>query len=215
MLVLGFIISSISLYYSYRYYDIITNGAKHQATVTEIIREGSEQGYKYGIEVEYTIDGVTRTYVPSYRIGHQTHKEGDTLTLYQSNRGLVLIEFYALLGVALGVLFGLIFFIGGLMWMLKHIRRYDTVERLKRNGKKVTARYIRGEETSYEINNLPGMVLYFKQENGEQIFRTHPIFSVFSIKWLEEHIFDVYVDPKNPHEYYVDLEKHFGEPAKY
>lgn len=215
MTVLGFIISSISLYYAYRYYDVIANGVKREAVVTEIIREPTTDGYKYGIEVSYTADGATHTYQPSYRVSHQTHKEGDILTMYQSPEGLVLIEFYALLGVGLGVIFGLLFFIGGLVWMIKHIHRYDKNVRLKRYGKKVTARYIRSEETSYEINNRVGTILYFKQERGDRIFRTHPIFSTFSIVWLEEHIFDVYIDPQNPDDYYVDLEKHFGEPTRH
>lgn len=215
MVVLGFIISSISFYYVYRYYDVIAHGVKREATVTEIIKESTDDGYKYGIVVSYTEDEVVRTYEPSYRVSHQTHDEGDIITMYQSNKGLVLIEFYALLGVGLGVIFGLLFLVGGLVWMIKHIQRYDRNVRLKRYGKKVTARYIRSEETSYEINNRAGTILYFKQEGGEKIFRTPPIFSNFSIVWLEEHIFDVYVNPQNPEEYYVDLEKHFGEPTRH
>lgn len=214
MVGVGLVLTGVSGYFAYGQYDIIHNGVKTDATVSKITEHPGSNGMMYGVELSYQVKNKTHTFIPSYRISHKTHKVDDTVTAYVSPKGVAVVGFYSLLPLGAGLLLGLIFLIGGLVWMAKHIKRYDRVMRLKRFGKKVTARFIRKETTNYKMNNQEGVILYFQAERTERIFRTQPIFSDHSIKWLEEHIFDVYISTSKPDDYYVDLEKHFGEPTK-
>ena len=116
------------------------------------------------------------------------------------------------LGIIIGLISGLIFLIIGLIWFFRYRTNHSGNARLKRHGKKTHARFLHQQETDHEIDGHIGIILYLQGEGSNRIFQTQPIFSEFSIKWLEEHVFDVYISTTNSDEYYIDMEKHFGEP---
>ena len=213
MMVIGLIVIVISAYFALRQYNLMKNGELISGQVTQIISIQSDDGTTYKPEVSYDWQGKKLIYVPSYSSSVNNRRVGDTVSLRVSDRGVTLDGFHTgWLGMIIGFGLGTIFFVIGLLWFLRHIHRYDRAAKLKRYGRRVHARFVKKDTTSYTINNQAGNILYLQEENGQRIFQTHPIFSEFSVKWLEEHIFDVYIDTANPDEYYVDIEKHFGVP---
>jgi len=216
MLVVGLIVVAISAYFALKQYSLIQNGELVQGGVSQIISISSDDGTTYKPEVTYNWQGTQQVYVPSYSSSINNRRVGDTVQLRVSERGVTLDGFHTgWTGMIIGFVLGLIFFIIGLLWFLRHIQRYDRAVKLKRYGRRVNARFIRKDVTNYKVNNQAGNILYLQEEGSDRVFQTHPIFSEFSIKWLEEHLFDVYVDTANPDEYYVDIEKHFGEPQSH
>jgi len=120
-----------------------------------------------------------------------------------------------IMGMLLGLVFGILFLIIGIIWMIRHRRNFDGLVALKRHGKKVHARFLRKEMTGYEVYGHLGTILFLQEDGGDTIFQTQPIFSEFSIKDIEEHVFDVYINDINRNDYYVDIEKHFGSTVRY
>lgn len=213
MVVIGLVILAISLYFGFRSYQILKEGELVSGTVTDIVRIDGNDGTTYKPEILYKWKGREQFYIPSFSSKSISKKVGDIVWLRVGDKGVVMDGFNGeWISIILGLVFGIIFFVVGLVWFLRHKRNYDMMARLKRYGRRVHARFIKRESTPYQINNQSGNILYLQEENGDRIFQTKPIFSDFSIKWLEEHLFDVYVDTSNPDEYYVDIEKHFGEP---
>ena len=210
----GLLVLGVTGYFGFRYWQTLEAGEPTIGTVSRIISRQDEDGTQYKPEISYRYQGEDLTYVPGFSSSINTYRIGDQVELRVSDLGIAIAGFHqGLLGFAFGGVFGFIFALTGLMWFLRHMRRYDEVTRLKRFGRRVTARFVRKDTTSYKINNQHGTVIYVQEEGGEgRMFETKPIFSDFSIKWLEEHAFDVYVDPSNDEDYYIDLDKHFGEP---
>ena len=214
MLIIGLVIAVVSGYFALKQYTLVQNGTLVQGEITRVISIQGDDGTTYKPEVTFLWKGQERIYRPSYSSSINNRVIGDKSDLRVSDNGVTFDGFHAgLIPLAMGLGFGLLFFIIGLVWFMRHIKRYDTATRLKRYGRRVHARFIRKDTTSYKINNQSGVILYLQEDGSDRIFQTHPIFSEFSIKWLEEHLFDVYVDTANPNEYYIDIEKHFGEPT--
>ena len=113
------------------------------------------------------------------------------------------------------VFFGLLIFIIGIRWFMHSVHKHTKISHLKKYGQRVQAYFLRQESSEIRINNQEGVILYFQEKDGTRVFKTHPIFSTSSIKWLEEHVFDIYVGARDKEDYYIDLEKHFGEPRVY
>ena len=134
------------------------------------------------------------------------------LSLYYGYTGNIINNLKDSLGIVLGLVFGLVFLIFGVLWFTKHRPQYHQDVELKRYGKKIQARFMRSENMNHTIDGHDGVTFFLKEEQGERVFQTKPVFSEYSIKWLEEHLFDVYIDSNNGDNYYIDLEKHFGEP---
>lgn len=214
-ILVGLIGTIIPGYFVYQNYLAVSGGQKVTAIVTNIIAVASDDGTNYKPEYSYRFQGIEQTYVPSYSASKGLIPDiGDERPLYVN--GNKVSEGYKSISMILPGIFaviGLIILLSSIGLSIKSQKKYSAQVKLKRYGRKVTARYIRKDLTSYRINDQAGEILYFQQEGGEPVFQTAPIFSHFSIKWLEEHPFDVYVDVRNPAEYYVDLEKHFGEPT--
>lgn len=118
-------------------------------------------------------------------------------------------------GIILGFVAGLLFLVFGFIWFFRHRKSGDTITQLKRHGKKIHARYLKQEETNHSAHGHTGRIIFLQGEGSNRVFQTKPIFSEFSIKWLEEHVFDIYIDTDNFDNYYIDIEKHFGEPILY
>ena len=213
MFLFGLLIAGISAYFGIKQIHLINTGELVQGEVTRIISVASDDGAAYKPEVSYQWNNNQHLYIPSYSSSINTRRVGDRVALRVSTEGVTFDGFHGgWIGIIIGLGLGLGFCIVGLLWLLRHIHRYDRATRLKRYGRRVSARFIRRDTTHYKINDQAGSILYLQEEKGQRVFQTHPIFSDFSIKWLEEHIFDVYIDTANADEYYVDIEKHFGEP---
>ncbi|MCA9352792.1 DUF3592 domain-containing protein [Patescibacteria group bacterium] len=195
--------------------NIMTHGEKVFGTVTDIVSKTTDNETLYKPQITYTYQGQERTYTPHYNTSHfLVPRIGSEQVLYVHARGVTQgplnVGFLVPLG---GCLIGLVLILFGVRSWMHDVNRYHTYARLKRYGRRVSARFVRKDVTNYRINNQLGNILYVQEERGERVFQTHPIFSEFSIKWLEDHTFDVYVNPNNPDDYYIDIEKHFGEPA--
>lgn len=213
MIIVGLVITAASGYFSFKQFNIIQQGDLVDGKVTQIIETQGDDGPMYKPELSYLWKGQEQTYRPSYSSSSNNYRVGQTKALRVSDQGVTFDGYHqGLIPLAMGLVFGIIFLTVGIVWFKRHIHRYDTAIRLKRYGRRVHARFFRKDTTRYTINNQSGTIIYLQEEGGERMFQTHPIFSEFSIKWLEEHIFDVYVDTANPDEYYVDMEKHFGQP---
>ncbi|MCI5051241.1 MAG: DUF3592 domain-containing protein [Candidatus Pacebacteria bacterium] len=213
LFVIGFIIFVISLYFGFREYRIITTGEEITGRVSQIITINSDDGTTYKPEIRYQFNNQSQLYTPSYSSSYNAYQVGEEVTLLVSNNGVTIKGFNGnLVGIAVGFVIGLVMWILGLHWFIKHRKNFDEAARLKRYGRRVQARFIKRESSNMKINNQQGAILYFQEEGGDAIFHTKPIYSEFSIKWLEEHPFDVYVDTRDSSKYFVDLEKHFGHP---
>ena len=211
MLVFGAIILGISGYFSLTEYQIITKGETVGGTVSGVITVNGEDGETYKPEIRYTYAGQGQVYTPNYSSRSNKYVAGDPINLLVSEKGVRIKGFNAgLLGIMIGLIVGAFFFVFGLVWFRRHRKHFDEVARLKRFGNRVQARFVKQETTNISINDQHGVILSFQGEGSNRIFKTSPIHSQFSIKWLEEHSFDVYVDPSDHTKYFVDLEKHFG-----
>lgn len=214
MIVFGFIILAVSGYFGFREYQIITTGEEVNAVVSKIIEVKGDDGVTYKPEFTYRLNNANQIYTPSFSSSSNRYVVGDPQILLVSDKGISIKGIHAgIIAMGIGILVGLIFFIIGITWSYRHQKHFDEVARIKRVGIRVQARFIKKDSTSYTVNGQTGNTFFFQEEGGEQrIFQTKPIFSEFSIKWLEEHSFDVYVDPRNSTKYFIDIEKHFGHP---
>lgn len=214
MIIIGFIITVLSAYFAYRQYELITQGSLVKGTVINIIADPSAGNEVYKPEIIYRDNDVEKKHIPLFGVSSRTYVVGDPVDLRVKGEQVTIDGFHAgVLGLLVGLVLGLVFLIIGIVWFSRHRTRHDKYSRLKLHGRRVHARYVRQEITNYEMNDQKGVILYLQQEDGERIFQTQPIFSEFSIQWLEEHIFDVYVDTRDPNNYYIDIEKHFGHPT--
>lgn len=198
-------------------YQIVSTGQEVVAVVSDIITVQTDDGTSYKPEFTYTYNGVQQTYLPNYTASRSLLPNvGDEKKLSVSDRGVVVRSIgIGLLGPLIGLLIGLLVLVISILSMIKGIKRSGNIATLKRFGRKINVRFVRKDTTSYRVNNQHGSILFFQEEGNDRVYQTHPIFSEFSVKWLEEHIFDVYIDTANPDNYYVDMEKHFGEPVKH
>lgn len=208
----GLILLAGGVFFGLREYTIITSGQAVPATVIHLLESENSDGKKFWRpEFQYEISGTYFTYRPGYRLSHPRYRVGDTTTLYVSEQGVSMKEINpGFVGIGIAILSGFSFSLIGILWMFRQRKRYDSTVRLKRYGKKIAARFLYEEPTLYTLDDETGYILYFKEEKGERVFESKPVFSDLTIRKLEEHIFDVYVDQKNPQKYYVDIEKHFG-----
>lgn len=214
MAIIGLVISAGAGYFGYQQYQTMTKGSLVKGTVSRVITISGDDGETYKPEVVYTQDNIRKTYTPSYSSSSNKYVIGDSVDLKIYGEKVAIDGFNpGVIGIIIGFVLGLVFFIIGLVWFFKHRKKFDEAARLKRYGRRVHARFVRRDTTNYEMNDRRGVILYLQQEDGERIFQTQPIFSEFSIKWLEEHLFDVYIDNRNNDNYYVDIEKHFGHPT--
>jgi len=212
MVFFGFLLLIISGYFSFKEYQIRTTAVDVQGTVTRIITPGSGEDTTYKPEITYTYNDINQVYVPNHSSTRNNYMVDDSIVLVVSEHGTRIKKInQEMIALVLSILVGLIFFIFGLKWLRHSKRDFDDVARLKRYGTRVQARFIK-QEASKNINDQPGVILFFQEEDSHRIFKTKPIHSEFSIKWLEEHSFDVYVDSKNSFKYFIDIEKHFGHP---
>lgn len=213
MVVFGVIILLISGYFGFREYKIITSGEEVPATISRIIESQGDDGIMYQPEFTYMVDGVNKTHRFNVKSSSTKYVVGDPETLIISKHGITKTGIHgSIIAMGIGVIAGLLFIILGMIWIIRHRRNFDEIARLKRFGRRVQARFTRKETTNIAIDNQYGTILYFQGEDSNRMYSTKPIYSDFSIKWLEEHSFDVYIDPRDHSKYYVDIEKHFGHP---
>lgn len=216
IVVFGFLIFALGAYFGFQQYEIITNGEEVAGKVSRIISKNSNDGTTYTPEISYRHQGERKTYTPSYSSSINNYVVGDPVTLLVSDSGVTFKGFNGnLAGVLLAIGIGLATVIFGIIWFFKSRRHFDEVARLKQYGNRVQARFVKQESLGHSVDGHSGVILSFQGEGSNRIFKTPPIFSEFSIKWLEEHSFDVYVDPRDHSKYFVDLEKHFGHPQSH
>ncbi|MFT7328358.1 MAG: hypothetical protein ACI870_000550 [Crocinitomicaceae bacterium] len=208
------IISGILVFNNCR---IIAEGQKVPSIVTRVIEVTNDDGTNYRPEFTYTYQGVEKIYQPSYSASRSLVPNlGDEKVLYISDRGISTGIFnISFIAPLIAFIIGLFVLVFGINSIAKGIRGVEKTTLLKRHGRKIHARFIRQDSANMPVNNQRGVILFFQEEDGEQVFQTHPIYSNYSIKWLEEHLFDVYIDTANADNYYIDMEKHFGEPVRY
>lgn len=210
---IGLVVTATTLYFGYGQYELNRTGERVDGTVMRIISINSDDGTTYKPEISYSWKNQNQIYTPSYGSSANSRRVGDIVPLRVSERGVTIDGIHGgIIGLAVGLLLGLITTILGVIWFFKHRKDFDNAARLKRYGRKVHARFMRKDATGYKVNNRSGFVLFLQEEDGERVFQTNPIFSEFSVKWLEEHLFDIYLDTRDDTNYYVDMEKHFGEP---
>ena len=213
MMAFGFVVLVVSGYFSVKEYQILSTAVDVQGVVTNIITVGSSEDITYKPEIAYQHNNLNQIYTPNYSNSRNNYIIGDSVTLSVSEKGTRIKGInQGLIALGISVIIGLFFFVIGFKWLRRHKRDFDEVARLKRYGTRVQARFIKQENSNLIINDQPGVILFFQEEDSNRIFHTKPIYSEFSIKWLEEHSFDVYVDPRKSLKYFIDLEKHFGHP---
>jgi hypothetical protein len=212
MIIFGCVVLIVSGYFSFKEYQVLSTAIDIQGTVTKIITLNSGEDITYKPEISYQYNNMNQVYTPNYSSTRNNYVVGDPVVLSVSEKGTRIKGLnQGIIALALSLLTGLIFFIIGLKWLRRDKRDFDDIARLKRYGTRVQARFIK-QESSVTIGNQPGVILFLQEEDSNRVFNTKPIHSEFSIKWLEEHSFDVYVDPRNSLKYFVDIEKHFGHP---
>lgn len=216
IVIFGFLIFALGAYFGYQQYQIITTGEEVSGTVSRIISKNSNDGTTFAPEISYRYDNQNRKYIPSYSSSINNYVVGDPVTLLVSDKGVTFKGFNGnLVGVLLALVIGLAAFVFGVVWFFKSRKHFDEVARIKRYGNRVQARFIKKEPIGHNVGDNSGVILSFQGEGSNRVFKSKPIFSEFSIKWLEEHSFDVYVDPRDHSKYFIDLEKHFGHPQSY
>lgn len=216
MVFFGLVILSISSFFGFREFRIITTGEEVNAVVSRIRENRGENGPTFTPEFTYRYNDQDGLFVSRFSTSSNNYVIGDPALLLVSNAGVSIKSLYGeIIGVGIGMLAGLLFSIIGIIWIYKDRKHFDEIARLKKIGKRVQARFLRQESSQITINHQEGVILFFQEEDSNRVFHTRPIYSEFSIKWLEEHVFDVYVDSKNSTKYFVDIEKHFGHPQKY
>jgi len=213
-LILGIILCLVSVYFIYHEYDTLKNGEKTQGTV--MYYEPHQTSSRETMVLSYpTTKGVV-TLRTSYLFS--LYQVSDKIPVYhkgiKTSIPVVFNGFW--ISLALVFLLSVFLILWGRKWTLRRSRIIRTnITQLKRHGRRVHAKYLYKEELPQIIDGHPGIVLILKEEKGETLFRTQPIFSEFSIRWLEDHVFDVYLSQKNKQDYYIDLEKHYGAHEKY
>lgn len=216
MVIFGIIIVSIAAFFGFREYQIITNGEKVSATVSRVIESSGDNGAMYQPEFTYVLNGVVQTHRFNVRSSSTKYVVGDPEILIISERGITKTGIHnGIIAMAVAAIFGLLFIIIGVIWIVRRRKHFDEIARLKQTGRRVQARFIRKEKTNTAINDQYGTILYFQGEGSNRKYNTKPIYSEFSIQWLEEHVFDVYIDRYDHSKYYVDIEKHFGHPVSH
>jgi len=210
----GLAILITSGFFAYKQYELITTGEKITGRVLRIIEIQGDDGSTYKPEISYAYKGKELIYTPNFSSSSISKRAGDPVKLFVSDKGVTPAGINAgWIALGIGAALGFLAFVIGLVWFFRHRRRYDERTRLKRYGRRIQGRFARKDTTDYQINDQPGNILYVEETGGEKrMFKTKPIFSEFSIAWLEEHVFDIYIDTKNPEKYYIDIEKHFGHP---
>ncbi len=214
-IIVGLLVAVIPGIMAYNQYRIITEGDKVSAVVTDIIPVQTDDGTSYKPEFTYTYEGSEKTYLPSYTASRSLlPKIGSEQKLSISDRGVAVASIgIGLLGPLIGFGIGLLVLLLSVGSLIKGVKRQTKIAQLKRYGRKIHVRFARQETTNIKVNNQHGTILFFQEEGTGRIYQTHPIYSTYSIKWLEEHLFDVYIDTTDSNNYYVDMEKHFGEPV--
>lgn len=210
MFIFGLVLTIFSLIFIFFEYKIISYGEKVTARVVGIT--SSSNSNKSSAVLEYTYDNSLITKDPSYLFN--TYRVGDELSLfvYRGNISIPALNNGYWIALLISLICGVLLLSRGLRWILRHRQVLaHKIVYLKRHGKKVHARYLRTEESAQTKNGHQGKILVLQQEGGEHTFLSNPIFSEYSVRWLHEHIFDVYVHPKKPNIYYIDLEKHYGQ----
>lgn len=216
MIIFGLIVLGVSLYFGIKEYQILNTGTNVSGTVTRIITLNNDDGPTYKPEISYRHNNQDKIYIPNYSSSSNNKIVDDSVELIVSPKGTRIKGINAgNIALIISFFVGLVFSLVGLFWLKKHQKHFDEVARLKRHGTRVQARFVKQENSRLTINNTQGIILFFQEEDSNRVFNTKPIYSEFSIKWLEEHPFDVYVDPRNSSKYFIDIEKHFGHPQPY
>ncbi|MAQ76942.1 hypothetical protein CL684_00200 [Candidatus Campbellbacteria bacterium] len=196
----------------------VMQGEQVTGTVVEIIEKRDSDGdtiYKPVFNYEY--QGQTKSYTPSYSGSRNLiPSQGEQVTLYidgtRVTQGVWNIGFIAPLVFGL---IGLLLVIYGIRSYIKDVKRHNLQDKLKRYGNRIQAYYVSSKKSNHAINKQYGTILFVQEENGERVFQSHPIFADFSTRFLESHNFDVYVDPTDASQYYVDVEKFFGNTVTF
>jgi hypothetical protein len=216
MIGIGLCLFIPTLFFAYEYFDIRTNGTQVSGVITDINQRRDASGITtYRPVISYVGEaGTTEQYIPPRSSHIRNYQIGDTRELFVYQEKIVegsLIEALWPL-VSFGVL-SLIFIVIGSLWYRKHRQPLRKHEYLKRTGKRIQTHFIRSEQTKYKRFNRYGTILFFKEDTGDRIFQSNPIFADLFLSWLETHNFDVYVDPSDSSQYYIDIEKLFGAPT--
>ncbi len=215
LMMLGLVIASVAGIFGFQEYQLMQYGDSVVGQVTHIVEFSAINGDGlYRPEITYQTSQGAMVFIPSwasdvsYTIGEPVdlRVSGDRATVDSwSHPGNILI--------LVGFVTGLILFVLGAVWFASYRKHYNDIARLKRTGRRISARCIHYDEVDAVADGADGFVLHLQQENSKRTFITKPIFSKISIEVIQEQSFDVYVDPEKPTHYYIDLEKYLGHPV--
>lgn len=208
-IVVGIILVLVTSFFIYTQIYTVIQGQKVDGRVVDF--KISDSSDRTSPVIEYQFNSAQQTITPTYLFN--TYRVDDTVPLYVIPNNITILALNN--GFLLSLLGLWIIGLWLLIWGIRSIRKHTRIQekdiiKLKRFGVRVHARYLRQESSPHIIGESPGVILILQEEDGERVFSTKAIFSEYSVKWLEEHVFDVYVNPNNDLDYYVDLEKHYG-----
>lgn len=215
MLLFGFSLLLAGVFFALNEYRISRNSQPVTAEVTAVLQSKNTDGsISYRPEISYQYAGLEQRYLPDFGSLQRRYEIGDAVELSVSPEGARIPSAYSYtIAIGIAIISGVLFFVLGLRWFLSSYRHYNDTARLKRIGVRTQATFLQQQETRTMVDGHPGVILVLQDTSSSKTFKTKPIHSEFSIKWLEEHSFDVYVDPVDTNKYFIDLEKHFGHPV--
>lgn len=191
------------------------SASQTDAVVIDLIeRRDSEGDLTYSPEVEYTIDGVTRTYVASYSSYPAGYAVGDPATvLYDPNNpDKVKLDGFGSLYLGPSIMggIGLIFALIGVVPYSLMKRREKQIKHLKMQGHSVSAKVVSVEKnTSYKVNGKsPWRIMaqaHNPLTNTVDSFKSDNLWYDPSEFVSKDQAVTVYVDPQKPSVHFIDL----------
>src|SRR5690606_34177222 len=127
MVIFGLIITLVTGYFGYKQYELVSKGTLVNGEVVEIITVRGDDSTTYKPKISYRWNREDLSYISSYSSNIITRKVGDIVPLRVSEKGVTIDGIHGgYLGLAIGLVSGLIFLVIGIVWMRRHIKRYDT-----------------------------------------------------------------------------------------
>lgn len=83
--------------------------------------------------------------------------------------------------------------------------KIQKIKKLTKNGRHMKARFVKQEQSSSMRNNVHGHYIFVQADDGV-IYKSNKTFNIFAKTYLEDNIFNVYVDKQDPDDYYVEID---------